>query len=165
VQQSDFATTAAGGLSPAIALARTILLKRQSRVVLIIDSDSLVESDIARRGKLVNSALSAFDPGLYRLFIAIPAVEGWVFLDPNTSRRIIGDAKPKSLLEHAPRHPKQILRLILRRRYKRDDIPALQRFVNEEDLSRCGRHQPLSDLISFVRADQSDRNLRRHSAG
>jgi hypothetical protein len=150
VPQQLFSITAAGGLSPAISLARTLLLKGRYYVALTVDSDSVEEIEIQRRTRIAEQLLGPFEADRYRVFIAIPSVESWLFLDPKVTASIVGKSAPSTVIKHVQTHPKQMLKWVLRHRYQRDKLPALQQLLNEIDLRPLGRRHPLSDLIAYI---------------
>jgi hypothetical protein len=150
VPEEHYSITAAGGFSPAISLARTLLLKGRYYVALAVDSDSIEEPEIQRRTRITEQLMGPFEGNRYRIFIAIPTVESWLFLDPKVTAAIVGKSAPPAVAKNAPTHPKQMLKWVLRHRYGRDNLPALQQLLNEIDLPPLGKRHPLSDLIAFI---------------
>jgi len=151
VPASAFAITSAGGFSPAIALARTLLLKGQSGIVLIVDANAVTEAEVRNKRLLADRTLVPYDPNRYRLFMAIPSIEAWLFLDAKVTVSLLGSNAPPSMIANAPRHPKVILRNTLMRRYRRPDLTALQKLLNESDLRPIASHQPVLGLVEFIR--------------
>ena len=151
VPASAFATTSAGGFSPAIALARTLLLKGQSGIVLVVDANAITEAEVRNRTRLAERTLLPYEANRYRLFMAIPSIEAWLFLDANVTTSLLGRSAPASWTANALRHPKIILQRALVRRQRRTDLPALQALLNATDLRPMANHQPVRSLIEFVR--------------
>src|SRR5262245_41135666 len=86
----------AGSSSEIPSLARSLLVRRQSPLAVLMDADSLSESVIQERKEstedLIRSAAAAIP---VKVVVVVPEIESWFFVVPEAINRFFGQETPQ----------------------------------------------------------------------
>jgi hypothetical protein len=151
-----FHVTAAGGFSPAISLARTYCLDPDVPVALVLDADSVIPEEVRRRRNLVARNLAPYaDSDRFMLLFAEPSTEAWLFSGPRATHKLgTAGRTAKAANLDAKRQLQRMLGT------DRPHTPAdVAKLFKPAELRRAAERQPLSDLVAFIQANQSPRQL------
>lgn len=145
----------AGGASPAVSLARTILATTPRRVALIIDGDfppgaTAVDPDpdIELSLRLVS------DPSRFLLAVIRPEFEAILFKDLEWFDAVFQIPLTLEDRVEARYNPKAILKKVLKKASLGGTGPSLllPQFLHGKDLTPLARQEPFPKLIEFLRA-------------
>jgi hypothetical protein len=144
-------TKPAGNYSAAISLARTILLSPEKRVALVLDSESVDPADVAQRQAYVEAALAEVAVrSEYRVFLAVPEVEVWLFQSAEVRSRLLADA-PGELTLRATTEPRRVLQELIATRgsehYGVAELKALLRGIDLSPLNALPQIKQIGDYL------------------
>ncbi len=142
---------AAGGWSGADSLARSILVRGESDVALVVDADSTDLDRIeARRQFLQMSLGSVASHSEWRVFVMVPETEGLLFIDQHVLENLIGHNVIGNILDRGRLKPKKMLQELTGRELSLEFYQDLLPRLRSMDLSRIRNQSPLAELAAFV---------------
>ena len=144
----DTSYIAAGGWSGVDSLARSWLTDPNSRVVIVVDADSINPADVAERRRFLDRSLGQIaDSSRWRVLVVAPEIEGLLFHDKSileslVQRRIddtefsLGQSAPRSTLERI------------------SGVPMRQLFsrLSAVDLEPLRKQPEIQDIRRFLRS-------------
>jgi hypothetical protein len=142
----------AGGYSSAISLARSMLLYPGKRVALVLDADTNDPDAIEKRQRFVEAALEeyAFD-SQFRVFLAVPTIEAWLFLDPHVTNQLLPSGQAEFLRPKIAAEPRRVLEIALGvNGHPAAFKTALGELLAKVDLTPITKHAPVNELIDYV---------------
>lgn len=112
--EGSFRLVSAGGYSPAVSLARSVLATSPDRVALVVDAGSSENSQVQRRQRWLEDALSEVaEPGRYLSLVVVPEIEAWYFGTPQLAQATLGHALAEKEYHKLLRHPREELADVL----------------------------------------------------
>lgn len=148
----DFHVSSAGAKSSAISLAKSILFRRGVPVAVVLDADTLDERSVAEQETgyydLLRSA-SARVP--FRIFLAVPALEGILFSDPAALSHIVGKPVSEAALHDAEFQPLRVLQDLVGPGVNGNWRAQLVSRIQPAEAASLARHPLVRDLAEFIR--------------
>jgi hypothetical protein len=154
---NDVQVVEAGGSDRIPSLARSVLVRRQAPVAVLMDSDSLDPNLIEeRRGgteELIQAAASAIP---VKVIAAVPEIEAWLFAAPEVIERTLEEKVDGDLVSLGKRDPKGVLELLASRSQKVWNFGEAIRQLDENDIARIRALPEVTALIEFIRDVQKN---------
>jgi hypothetical protein len=153
----DVYVAPAGGRSAAMSLAKTIVMKRDRPVALVLDAETS-DPDRVREQQQIVQDIIAVGPTVapLRVFLAVPEVEAVFFADLPTTNRLLGQPQLKKKPVEAEARPKAALQKLLGTHHKPKELADFFGTVDQEAARALAQHEPFRSLVSFLRAPESD---------
>jgi hypothetical protein len=105
------AVLASSGKSNAVSFARSLLAVRGKPVALVVHSDTTDESQAASLANDLRTELAQVaPPTAFRVFLAVPEIEAWLFKDSAYLEHLLGAPLDPALLPLAEVRPKEALK-------------------------------------------------------
>ncbi|RFP56494.1 MAG: hypothetical protein BJG00_013840 [Limnothrix sp. CACIAM 69d] len=146
---------AGGGLYALKSLALSLIVRRQSPVVIVIDSDSdiveRVQQQVQDTEELLSS-LAVHTP--VKVIPAIPALEIVLFKDIALLTRLLGYMPNPDLLSQAIDQPKQVLDQLISQSQNLKDQAQLLDNLTEQDVEILRETTVIQELIRFLKSVQ-----------
>ena len=150
---SNVEIVAAGGLSAVKSLARSLVVRRQSPVVIVADADSTIPEQIEQRLKDTEEVvgnIAANTP--VKVILAVPALEIVFFQDISLLSRLLGYAPSQDMLGSAVYQPWQALKqLIAQSKNFRSQSQLVEQLTNE-DLEILRKAPVIQEVIQFLQS-------------
>lgn len=144
--------TSAGVRSSALSFARSILARRQSPVVVVLDSDSLDPDRTKEQERMYGDLLrTASHKVPFRVFLADPSLERVLFDDSATLSEVLGVLITDRKVQEAQFRPQEVLDELLEQSGRYGTRANL--FANiDERTARCFAKLPFfRSMIEFIR--------------
>lgn len=152
--KKDIEIVPAGGVSATKSLARSLIVRRQVPVAVVIDSDSLVPDLVQERRSDIQEILESVAVNTpVKVILAVPQIETIFFHDSVLLFRILGYSPSQEalneLLTLAASQPRQTLELLLT--YSRTQM--LEK-LTEEDIKLLRKTPVIQEIICFIQSVQ-----------
>lgn len=150
---SNVEIVAAGGLSAVKSLARSLVVRRQSPVVIVADADAFVPEQVEQRLKDIEEIVSDIAVNTpVKVILAVPTLEVIFFQDISLLSRLLGYTPTQNMLSLASYQPKQALEeLISQSRIFRSQSQLVEQFTNEE-LEILRKAPVIQEVIQFLQS-------------
>jgi hypothetical protein len=147
-----YKVVAGGSGSSAVPLARTYLVTRDARVVLVTDADTDGSEDVpTQRLQLVEALGSVAAADRYLALVAVPAVEGLLFSDRKLAESLFDRKFTAAEWKEARRGPKAMLaKLIGGDPTNAVSVSKFQRFLLRHDLTPFVQAPLVKEIKNFV---------------
>lgn len=151
---------AAGGLYALKSLALSLVVRRQSPVAVVVDSDSVVLEQIQQRVKDIEELLNSLAANTpVKVIPAVPALESIFFHDVSLLTRLLGYAPTPDLLSQATYQPRQVLeRLFFRAENVKNQVHLLisHLLINltDQDIATLRESKVIQELMEFLQSVQ-----------
>jgi hypothetical protein len=111
---NDVEVVTAGGGYAIKSLARSLVVRRQVPVVIVVDSDSVVPELVQQRLKDIEEIVGGVAANTpVKVIMAVPEIETIFFQDASILSRLLGYSPPKNILDMAVYQPKKALEQLL----------------------------------------------------
>jgi hypothetical protein len=145
---------AAGGLSAAKSLARSLIVRRQSPVVIVADADTVNPDQVEQRFQETEEILGKIAANTpVKVILAVPTFEIIFFQDISLLSRLLGYVPPQDLLELAKYQPSHVLKQLLSKSHHLQ-LQSLLNQLTDKDLEILRNAPFIKDLIQFLQAVQ-----------
>ncbi|AFY60219.1 hypothetical protein [Synechococcus sp. PCC 6312] len=152
---SNVEIVAAGGLSAVKSLARSLVARRQSPVVIVADADTTIPEQVEQRLKdteelVGNIAVNA----PVKVVLAVPTLEIVFFQDTSLLADLLGYFPSEDILRLATYQPKQALeKLISKSKNFQNQSQMVEKLTNE-DIKVLRKALVIQDVIEFLQSVQ-----------
>jgi hypothetical protein len=142
----------AGGYSSAISLARSMLLSPGKRIAVVLDADTRDPEEAAKRRRFVEAALEEYAlDSQFRVFLAEPTIEAWLFLDPIVTAALLPAEQIEFLKPRVATEPRRVLEEVLGQNgHPANFMIALKELLDRVDLTPVTKHWPVDELVDYV---------------
>lgn len=148
----DFHVSSAGAKSSAISLAKSILLSRGVPVAVVLDADTLDPRSVAEQETVYYDLLRSASPRVpFRVFFAVPALQGILFSDPAALSHIVGKPVSAAALRDGEFRPAQVLQDLVDPRTNGNWRAYLVDRIQPSDAASLAKHPLVRDLAEFIR--------------
>jgi hypothetical protein len=148
----EFHVSSAGAKSSAISLAKSILLRRGVPVAVVLDADTLDEGSVAEQEMVYYDLLRPASPRVpFRVFFAVPALEGILFSDPAALSHIVGKPISAAAARDAEFRPAQVLQDLMGTGANGNWHAQLVERIQPLQAASLAKHPLVRDLAEFIR--------------
>jgi hypothetical protein len=150
---SNVEVVAAGGLSAVKSLARSLIVRRQSPVAIVADADAMTPEQVEERLKDTEEIVGNIAANtLFRVILAVPALETIFFQDIPLLSRLMGYAPSQDLLSLAVYQPWQALKQLISQSTKYQSQTQLVEQLTNEDLEILRKAPVIQEVIQFLQS-------------
>jgi hypothetical protein len=144
---------AAGGLSSLKSLARSLIVRRQSPVVIVIDADLTVPSQVEERRKDIEEIVGSVAANTpFKVILAVPMLETIFFQDISLLSRLLGYEPSQEMLGLAVYQPKQSLNQLIAQSKKCQSQFQLVEQLTNEDLEVFRKIPVIQEIVMFLQS-------------
>ena len=150
---------AADGLEDAISLARSLLVSRQSPLLLFADADVVSPEQIAARQHKLETLVGGFATTPFKLVLAVPEIETIFFQDIDLLSRLTGKTPSPMILDTAIDQPSNALKQLMPQAQSKQEYTHLLGQLSERDRDSLRQAPPIQDVIQFLQAVETTANV------
>lgn len=153
---SDVEVVAAGGLSAAKSLVRSLLVRRQLPVAMVVDADSVASDLVQERLTSIEEIVKSVSVDtLVEVILAVPSIESVFFQDHFLLSRILGYEPASEILGLATFQPRQALQQLLTKSHKANSESQIINQLTNEDLEVLRQTPVIQEIIHFLQSVQA----------
>jgi hypothetical protein len=149
-----------GGISSVKSIARSLVVRRQTPVAIVVDSDStvpeLVQMRIRETTEIVES-VSVNTPVKVMLFV--PELEAIFFQDLQLLSKLLGYAPSQDELSLAASQPRKVLAQLLAKSDKVRNRTEIINQLAEENINNLRDFSTIQELIEFLQSVREPANV------
>lgn len=143
----------AGGLSAVKSLARSLVVRRQVPVAIVIDSDSLEPAQVEARSKDVQDIIGGVSANTpFKVILAVPTLWAVFFDDISLLAQILGYVPSEDILAMATYQPRQALVQLVSQREKYQDEDQLIDQMTDQEVAGLRRTSVIQAIIQFLQS-------------
>ncbi len=152
---SNVEIVAAGGLSAVKSLARSLIVRRQSPVVLVMDADVIAPEQVEERIKETEEIVGSVAANTpVKVILAVPQIETIFFQDVFLLSRLLGYQPSQDMLSLAVYQPRQVLTQLIAQSKKNQSQSQLIEQLEHEDLETLHKAPIIREIIQFLQSVQ-----------
>jgi hypothetical protein len=143
----------AGGLSAIKSLARSLIVRRQAPVAIVIDADVIAPEQVEERLKdaeEIVESVAANTP--VKVILAVPAIEIIFFQDVSLLSRLLEYSPSQEMLSLAIYQPWQALTQLISQSNKYQSQSGLIEQLTNEDLEILRKTPVIQEIIQFLQS-------------
>jgi hypothetical protein len=143
----------AGGLSAIKSLARSLIVRRQAPVVIVMDADVITPEQVEERLKDTEEIVESVAVNTpVKVILAVPSIETIFFQDVSLLSRLLGYAPSQDMLSLAIYQPWQALRELISQSKKYQSQSQLIEQLTDEDLEILRKTSVIQEIIQFLQS-------------
>jgi hypothetical protein len=143
----------AGGLSAIKSLARSLIVRRQAPVVIVMDADVITPEQVEERLKDTEEIVESVAVNTpVKVILAVPSIETIFFQDVSLLSRLLGYAPSQDMLSLAIYQPWQALRELISQSKKYQGQSQLIEQLTDEDLEILRKTSVIQEIIQFLQS-------------
>lgn len=150
---NDVPVVSAGGLSAVKSLARSLVVRRQVPIIIVVDADSVVPELVQERLKDIEEIVEIVAINTpVKVVLAVPEMETIFFQDAIFLSRLLGYSPPQNLLDLAVFKPKEALGQLLSESEPNNHISPLEIIarLSNEDIDILRKAPFIQEIINFL---------------
>ena len=150
---NDVQVVAAGGLSAVKSLARSLVVRRQVPMIIVVDADSVVQELIQERLKSIEEIVGGVAANTpVKVVLAVPEMEAIFFQDASLLARVLRYEPPQNILNLAVFQPKEALHLFLSQSQNSNHLSPLEIIarLSNEDTDILQKTPFIQEIINFL---------------
>jgi hypothetical protein len=145
----------AGGLSAVKSLARSLIVRRQVPVAIVVDADSVAPEIIQERLKSIEELVESVSVNTpIKVIAAVPQTEIIFFQDIGLLSGLLGYEPSQNMLTIAAFQPCKTLKTLLSQSYNKDNFSQVINQLTNEDLEILRQAPFIQELIHFLQSVQ-----------
>jgi hypothetical protein len=149
--QNDVEVVAAGGLSAVKSLARSLVVRRQVPVAIVVDADSVVPEAVEDRRKNIEEIVKSVAGNTpVKVIVAVPEMEVIFFQDTSFLSRLLGYSPPQDVLDLAVFQPRKALEQLLSQSEKIHNRSQIINQLANEDTEIFRKTPFIQEIIHFL---------------
>jgi hypothetical protein len=143
----------AGGLSAIKSLARSLIVRRQAPVVIVMDADVITPEQVEERLKDTEEIVESVAVNTpVKVILAVPSIETIFFQDVSLLSRLLGYVPSQDMLSLAIYQPWQALRELISQSKKYQSQSQLIEQLTDEDLEILRKTSVIQEIIQFLQS-------------
>jgi hypothetical protein len=147
----DTEIVSAGGASAAKSLARSLLVRRQTPVAIVMDADSVAPERIQECRQSIEEVVESVAGGVpVKAVVAAPAMETILFYDETMLARVFGPGLSEHLLSLARIQPQDALKKLFDQSDHVKNLDAILNSLTRQDIQILQKSSILQELIAFL---------------
>jgi hypothetical protein len=144
---------AAGSLSSVKSMARTLVVRRQVPVAIVVDAEVVNPDQVEERYREIKSIVESVAPDTpVEVILAVPAIETIFFQDISLIPRLLGYVPSQEMLSLAVYQPEQALNQLIERSNKCQSESQLIEQLTPEDLEILRKAPAIEKVMQFLRS-------------
>ena len=146
---------AAGGVSAAKSLARSLLVRRQTPVAIVIDADAVSPEVVQERRQSVEEVVESVAGNVpVKVIVAVPHLEAILYQDPALLENVFGQAISDSLRTLVSTYPGHTLEQLAAQPPHIPNREQLVRALTPSAAQLLQQAAPIQELVAFLRHTQ-----------
>ena len=142
---------AAGGISSVTSLARSIVVRRQVPVAIVVDADSTVTELVQMRTNSLTEIVESVSVNTpVKVILFVPEMEAIFFQDHQLLSRLLGYKPSQDELNAAVSEPRKILKQLIIKSQEVDDFAQFINRLSDEDIDTLRNTSAIQELICFL---------------
>jgi hypothetical protein len=146
---------AAGGLSAVKSMARSLAIKRNVPILIVVDSDSLEPRAIADRRVDINEIVAYVSTQPVEVILAVPQMEAVLFHDRPLLTQWFGDRITQEDLIRAEFQPRQVLERLLAESPNGLTLAVMIEQLTDRQVESLRQATVIQEAMQFLRSVQS----------
>jgi hypothetical protein len=151
----DVGIVAAGGLSAIKSMARSLAVKRNVPILIVVDSDSVEPRAIADRRVDINEIVAYASIQPVEVVLAVPQLEVVLFHDRTLLTQWFGDRITQEDLIRAEFQPRQVLERLLAASPNGLTLTTMIEQLTDRQVESLRQATVIQEAIGFLRSVQS----------
>ncbi|MEM7530916.1 MAG: hypothetical protein AAF639_01965 [Chloroflexota bacterium] len=144
-----------GGLYEVKSLARSLIVRRRTPVIIVLDSDTVVLEHIEERLQSTEEIISVVAANTpFKVVLAVPEIEAIFFHDIGLLSRLLGYTPSQEMIGFAVYQPKKALEQLLSKSNKVKSESELLAQLTDEDVDILRQVPFIQEVIQFVQSVQ-----------
>lgn len=144
---------AAGGISSVTSLARSIVVRRQVPVAIVVDADSTVPELVQMQTNSIKEIVESVSVSTpVKVILFVPEMEAIFFQDTQLLAKLLGYIPSQDELTLAISQPKKILNQLIDKSKKINDLAQFITNLSDEDINNLRNTSVIQELIYFLQA-------------
>jgi hypothetical protein len=142
----------AGGVqSGAISAGRSIVGVHLQPVIVVVNSSTTDPEKVAEDEGIMRELLGSVAPAsLWRLCVAVPAVEAWILSDAKLMKQLFGGPLPNGEKSRLVQDPKAAMEQLFQQAGAKYTPAAIQRLTRKQDASLLREREPVRSIRQYV---------------
>jgi hypothetical protein len=142
----------AGGVQAgAISTARSIVGVRLEPVIVVTNSGTTDPEKVAEDERITRELLGSVAPeSLWRLCVAVPAVEAWILSDATLMKQLFGGPLPNGEKSRLVQDPKAAMEQLFKQAGAKYTPAAIQRLTRKQDASLLRERELVRSIRQYV---------------
>lgn len=150
-------TNGKGGMA---SLARSLLVVRNSPVVVLTDADSFNTDAIEERRQSTEALIRAANAAIpVKVVTAVPEIEAWFFAVPEMLEKLLGQQISAEWLAIGQRDPKGVLERLAAATGKKWDVNQAISALSADDVEKIRAIPEVAELVSFLHEMQASQQV------
>jgi hypothetical protein len=142
---------AAGGISSVTSLARSIVVRRQVPVAIVVDADSTVPELVQMQTNSIKEIVESVSVSTpVKVILFVPEMEAIFFQDTQLLAKLLGYIPSQDELTLAISQPKKILNQLIDKSKKINDLAQFITNLSDEDINNLRNTSVIQELIYFL---------------
>ena len=145
----------AGGLSATKSLARSLLVRRQVPVAIVVDADSVAPDLVQERLKNIEEIVKSVSVDTpVKVILAAPEIETIFFQDSLLLSRLLGYEPSQDILNWAAFQPRKALEQLLSQSQKVHSRSQIINQLTNEDIKLLRKAPVIQEVVDFLQSVQ-----------
>ena len=150
---NDVEVVSAGGVSAVKSLARSLVVRRQVPVIIVVDADSVVPELVQERLKDIEEIVESVAVNTpVKVILAVPEMETIFFQDVTFLSRLLGYIPAQEVLELAVFQPKKALEQLLSNSEKIHNRSQIIDQLAKDDIEILRSSSVMQEIIHFLQS-------------
>jgi hypothetical protein len=150
----DVGIVAAGGLSDGISMARSLAVKRQVPLLMIVDADSVEPRLIGERRSEIKNIVAGVAVSAVEVILAVPQLEAVLFHDRTLLTQWFGDRITQEDLIRAEFQPRQVLERLLAESPNAVSLETMIEQLTDRQVESLRQATVIQEAMQFLRSVQ-----------
>lgn len=148
--QSDISIVTAGGRSNIASKARSLMVMRRKPVALVTDADAIDKDAVEQRRRTLEDLMRSATTGVpYKVVLAVPEIESWLFVVPDVLERMSGKKLSNDQRELGDLRPKKVIQQLFENQ-RSVSVAELASNLTDPELQALRETEPRKELIDFL---------------
>jgi hypothetical protein len=142
----------AGGVeSGALSAARSIVGVRLEPVIVVVSSGTTDPEKVREDERICRELLGSVAPeSLWRLCVAVPAVEAWILSDAKLMKQMFGGPLPNGEKSRLVQDPKTAMEQLFKQAGAKYTPEAIKRATRKKDATHLREMEPVRSIRHYV---------------
>jgi len=141
-----------GRLYAAISLARSLIVRRQTPVAIVVDAGAVSQEFVRERRRSIEESIEYVAGNVpFKVILAVPEMEAIFFEDTAPLERVFGHSIPESVRMRADARPREALEQLLRQSTHIRTREELVSALTADDVRILQKAALIQELVDFLR--------------
>jgi 3,4-dihydroxy-2-butanone 4-phosphate synthase len=149
----DVEIVVAGGVSAMKSLARSLLVRRQTPIIVVVDADSVKPDLIRERSQSIEEMISSVAGSVsVEVIVAVPEIEIIFFQDMSVLQRMFDCDLSEDLRASAHLQPRSVLEKLFSQSKKVHNRADIFKYLTHDDIGILQRAPVIQGVIKFLQS-------------